>query len=60
MFFLSALQPAYRDLPWPSEQTERSGLLESVRPGRFVRLADGHGEIDRRVEVSVDSEKLLW
>ena len=58
MSSLSVLRPICRDLPWRSVQAERSGLLESVRPGRFVPLADGRGEIDRKVEVSVDSERL--
>jgi len=53
MFSLSVLRPICRDLLWRLVQAERSGLLESVRPGLFVPLADGRGEIDRRAEVSV-------
>ena len=60
MFSLSIPRPVCRDLLWPSVQVARFGLLESVRPGRCVLLADGRGEIDRRVEVSVDSERLSW
>ena len=58
MFSLSIPQSVCRDLLWPSAQVARLGLLEPVRSGRCGLLADGRGEIGRRAEVSVDSERL--
>ena len=59
MFSLSALRPICRGLPWRSVQAGRSGLLESVRPGRIRALQMGAEKLTEG-EASVDSERLLW